>query len=899
MNIQSNAIAGHQSNVRSSQSIPSMFARKNSPELSRLSFLRSVLRVSIGLAIVGQGFLFAQTVPDSAGQPISEQQLYERGARRVYRGEYLKAISLPIGGIAAGPVQINGEARRHSWQIFRNYDGVSLPNSFFAVRAQKGGSSAIVRVLQTVGEGPYLPMKELSFRGEYPFGWFDFQEPELPVKIKMEVFSPLIPLNTKDSSIPCAIFNLTAENKGNETASVSFLATQRNPIGSQPKAAYGRNINRVVRSGNICAIQFESGLAKKNMYNGELVLATSAADAKASAQWNNLESLLEEFSRTGTIVETEKAGPSPPGETLDGAISVPFVLKPGEKRTVTFVMAWYFPNTFFNADKIREGNMYENWWPDAMGVAKDVLGRMESLTAQTRRYNEAFYQTNLPYWLLDRISSQVSILGAMNCNWAKDGFFYAFEGCNPTKGSCNGNASHVWGYVQAHARLFPDIARRMREQELAAMNPEGWLPLRFVGVDSKRPAFDGSCHEISAVLREHQICSDPAWLAGRWPAVRRAMDYMIQRWDPDEDGMLSGPQWGMDGNQGGTSSWMGSCYLNALASAGKIARLQNDMAAAGRYEAVLQRGRANQDKALFNGEYFIQIPDAEPNEDYLTGCYTDQMLGQWWALQINNGWLYPREHVKSAMAALFKYNFQPNFRTFKQWPRTFCKEDDAGMVQCTWPRGGKPPMKERLRFTDEVMSGFEYSAAALMIQAGCMREGFTVLHAAADRYDGRLREFPDPKKRPTKQLDWWNWGYSGNPFGDDECGKFYVRAMAIWSVLLACQGFEYDATTGTMEFAPLWKPENHVSFFTAAEGWGNFSQKIKGESLHASLDLKWGQLSLQTLVLTAPKAPASVEVKLSGRTIPAKFSVNKNRMEIKFSASTLIRAGEKLEVYLK
>ena len=108
--------------------------------------------------------------------------------------------------------------------------------------------------------------------------------------------------------------------------------------------------------------------------------------------------------------------------------------------------------------------MYANWWPDALGVARDVLGRLEALTAQTRLYHDTFYRTNLPYWLLDRITSQVAILSSMTCHWAKDGFFYALEGCNPDSGCCQGNATHVWGYPQAHARLFPEIARRMREK---------------------------------------------------------------------------------------------------------------------------------------------------------------------------------------------------------------------------------------------------------------------------------------------------------------------------------------------------------------------------------------------------------------------------------------------------
>ena len=88
--------------------------------------------------------------------------------------------------------------------------------------------------------------------------------------------------------------------------------------------------------------------------------------------------------------------------------------------------------------------------------------------------------------------------------------------------------------------------------------------------------------------------------------------------------------------------------------------------------------------------------------------------------------------------------------------------------------------------------------------------------AISDRYDGRLRT--GLASHPT-------WGYSGNPFGDDECGKFYARAMSVWSILLACQGYIYDGPAGVIGFKPVWKPEDHKSFFSAAEGWGLFTQR--------------------------------------------------------------------------
>jgi uncharacterized protein (DUF608 family) len=828
---------------------------------------------------------------------MDEHRLFDRGTRRVYRGEHLTGISLPVGGIAAGPIQINGEARRHIWQIFRNYPAITLPNSFFAVRAQDGKADPVVRVLQTVGEGPFAPMKALSFSGEYPFGWYTFEEPAMPMQVSMEVFSPMIPLNTKDSSIPCAIFNLTAENPGTTPVQVSFLATQHNPIGyrlgtvlkGHRGATYGGNTNRVWRDKNGMVLHLNSTRAKTDATHGDLALATPCKNAIATAQWDSMESLLTEFSRNGELPEIAEAGPTPTGETVDAAIAVPFVLQPGEKRTVTFVLAWHFSNTAFKAEKIHVGNMYANWWPDALSVARDVIQRLDSLTAQTRLFHETFYQTNLPHWLLDRISSQVAILSSMTCHWAKDGFFYAFEGCNLAGGCCEGNATHVWGYPQAHARLFPDIARRMREEIFSLMKPDGMIPVRFL-IDF--PAFDGMCHEITAALREHQITADPAWLAGQWPSIKKALDFMIQRWDKDENGMLSGPQHAMDGDQGGTTSWLGGTYLCALAAATTMARLQNDTAAATRYGMILKTGMANQDKALFNGEYFIQIPDATPRMDYLTGCYIDQMLGQWWALQVNLGWLYPIEHVRSAMTSLFRYNFHTDFHGFKQAPRTFCENDDAGMIQGTWPKGGRPKSPNVIMYTEEIMSGFEYTAACLMLQSGLVREGFTVLRAAADRYDGRLRRLPGQKEFSSL-------GTSGNPFGDDECGKFYARAMSIWSILLACQGFTYDATTRSIGFAPLWKPDDHISCFTAAEGWGTYEQKseVRGQKpeFRGQITLKYGQLRVKTLALAA-KVPVTVRVSADDKPLASRFEVKDAGILITLTEDTVIHAGQKLVV---
>ena len=449
---------------------------------------------------------------------LSDDRLFSRGQRRVYRNKHLGAISLPVGGIAAGPIQVNGEGRLAIWQVFKNYPHISVPNSFFAVRAKAGDSPPVARAVQTAGENPFTAMKSLQFSGEYPFGWYAFEDPELPVEVSLEVFSPLIPLDTRNSSIPCAIFNLTAHNTGWQAVEVAFLATQQNPIGGD----MGGSSTGVLRDRDATLLRMTTNLPANSPMYGSMALAAVGTDARTTAAWDDLTALAKRFTETGEVSGPDQAGPSQAKQRLHGAMAVPLVLQSGEKRTVRFVLAWHFPNV--QAVPGHPGNMYANWWPDALAVARDVVSRLEDLTRQTRLYNETLYATNLPYWLLDRISSQVAILSSMTCTWAKDGFFYGWEGCNPASGCCEGNATHVWGYAQAHARLFPEIGRAMRDADAGNVTPEGMLPVRF---SFHFPAFDGQCSFVMSSHREHLLSPNRKWLDGRWPIIKRTMDYMI------------------------------------------------------------------------------------------------------------------------------------------------------------------------------------------------------------------------------------------------------------------------------------------------------------------------------------------------------------------------------------
>jgi hypothetical protein len=199
-----------------------------------------------------------------------------------------------------------------------------------------------------------------------------------------------------------------------------------------------------------------------------------------------------------------------------------------------------------------------------------------------------------------------------------------------------------------------------------------------------------------------------------------------------------------------------------------------------------------------------------------------------------------------------------------------------------------------MTYADEAMTGFEYAAAATMVQYGMLKEGFMVTRAIYDRYDGRLRT-------GLTNTNYASWGYSGNPFGDDECGKFYARAMSIWSMLLACQGFIYDGPAGVIGFKPLWRPEDHVSFFTAAEGWGIFSQKRSDRAQTEQIEINYGSLKVKELLFELPEGakPVEVTVLANNQKTALSFTLDRTALQLTFDKPIVLEAGSVLKVNVK
>lgn len=582
-------------------------------------------------------------------------------------------------------------------------------------------------------------------------------------------------------------------------------------------------------------------------------------------------------------------------------------LQPGETMEVVFVVSWYFPNLELGFDDQvwrmypafdipgeaeRVGRRYGVRFSSAFDVVRHLALRVEELSGLTREWRDTWYDSTLPWWFLDRSFSSISALATNTTYLFGDGRFWGWEGV----GSCPGTCTHVYGYTQAMGRIFPEIERQLRERvdydralELTGCVSFRGGPLPQEAVSGW--AVDGQSMVIMRTLREHQMSPDDQFLRRIWPQVKQALDGLIQR-DTDRDGLLDGPQFNtLDSAWYGKIAWLSGLYVAALRAGEEMARDLGDRAFARRCRQLHERGWHKLRTELYNGEYFQNVvdPGRLDSVNSGSGCHIDQLLGASWSRQVGLHDAFASPETTQALKSLWRYNFLSDvgpYREVYKQGRRFAEAGDAGLLMCSFPRddwgfkeaSGEIKGRAFTGYLNECMNGFEYHVAGHMVWEGMVMEGLAIARAIHDRY------------RPSKR----------NPWNEIEAGDHYARSMASYGVYVAACGFEYHGPKQRLGFAPRLTPENFRGAFTAAEGWGTYSQTKDDEGFQASIALKQGRLPLSMLVLTPPAGWASIngEVEITGRRLIVSVALEAGRVMVTLPVDTVLATGEMLRVRL-
>lgn len=803
-----------------------------------------------------------------------------------YAGERSRYIAFPLGGIGSGGFSISGSGRLIDWSL-RNRPALQSYNGYshFAIKAERGGKLVDARVLN----GPYdlnpagapgmrkmfdgfghganrqtlvgVPhFRNVDFYGRFPTADLVFSDARFPGGVRMTAFSPFIPHEDRDSSMPAAMLEFEIVNSTADELTYTLAGTLGN---------YGSNSGRheFRSAAGLNAMHLTSADPElKEAERGDLTIATDAevvehTDYHFRGQWfDDLAVYWKEFARPGPLPTRHYEKPrsrhmyfQPEHTTLGARVTVPA----GGRKTVRFVISWSFPkgDAYWAFRPKPDGvipdrptptwtNYYSTQWADSLAAATDALQRWDQLKARTLAFRDGLFGTTLPAEVKDAASSTLALLRTATVIRLENGELWAWEGQHTNDGSCEGSCTHVWNYQQALAHLFPAIERTLRETEFTYnMLPSGGLTFRQKlplgnGFDIIGPCADGHFGAIIKTFRDWKLSGDTEWLKRYWPQVKRAIAYAWSdenpdRWDPDQTGILSGRQHQtLDMELFGPNSWLGSMYVAALLATSEMAAAVGDAELSAATARMGKAGADYIDTELFNGRWFIQKIDLS-DKSVLTpfdvgraagvladsfmdvywsdefgeikyqmgeGCISDQILGQWHAEVAGIGGFLDKGRVETALRSVYANNFRPTLADHFNPCRNYAFEDEGGLLIATYPEGIRQPMVAA-PYAEEVWTGIEYMSASHMIMHGLVEEGLDIVRAARNRHDGSNR----------------------NPWNDIECGSYYARSMSAWQLVNAFSGLSADFVAGTLSFAPRLKGDYRL-FWSAGMAFGTLTR---------------------------------------------------------------------------
>jgi uncharacterized protein (DUF608 family) len=824
--------------------------------------------------------------------PYLKRELYARGPQRTFGAEDGVQIAMPLGGIGAGCICLNGYGGVQDFSI-RNRPGNSqLPDT----HGSRDGAFALLHVkgrklVTRLVEGP-LPREKVynfglqgngargagyhglprfekcSFKGEYPFGTVKLSDPAVPLRVTVTGWSPLIPLDDRSSGLPCAILEYELKNPTRRRQEFTFSYHMSDLAGGGPKVKRGTHNTPIANAG----VFFRNGEAPASDGFGSAAFAMLGQRAKVKAAWfrggwfDAISALWREVS-TDTFKTDDGRNASGGGSAM-----ISGSLGPGESMTVPVVIAWHFPNIRDAAcgsvggccddDKAKVWHpYYASQWADAREVIGHVRDHYGELRSGTQAFHDALFGSTLPAHVLDAVSANLGIMKSPTVLRDADTGLWAWEGCHCESGCCSGSCTHVWNYAQAFPHLFPALERTFRERELMeSMNRAGHVTFRNPQPGGKvghgfHAAADGQLGGILKVYREWQISGDRAWLKRMYKRTKRSLDYCIGAWDPRGRGVLEEPHhntydiefWGPDG-------MCSSIYIGALCAMAEIERELGHDDQAGRYAALAKKGAAALDGKLFNGDYYIQKTTTRGLRDT---SFTKQMA---------------KVNAKSSAEDKLLKREGPKYQY-----GTGCLSDGVIGAWMAALYGVKTPLR-RANVRKHLRSIFKQNFRAdLWEHANPQRPGYALGHEAGLLLCSWPRGGKPTLPFPYSDEVWTGFEYqvashmiaeglvdealcivkaardrydgkTRNPWNEYECGSYYARAMSSYALLTELAGFRYSAATHTLWFDPKIDAGDFRTFFSTATGWGVLRQKVSRGKGTLTIDLRRGELILKRIV---------------------------------------------------
>ena len=647
---------------------------------------------------------------DKKLDPQWVKSLYRRGfpTRYLSSRNELKYIGMPVGGLQTGTLYLGGDGRLWLWDIFNdNREGIDPKTIEWAsdlhvgkkVRSRDGSAYvAPAQDIRPVEQGFSFRIQsaestqirkmeagdweDIIFEATYPRATITYIDKKLGVDIRAEVFSPFIPLDEKNSSLPCTIYSFTVVNK----------------------------------TGKDITVDITGWLGSKYPEKGSMGISALSEKAVHSGQKETTESVTESIA-----------------------------LKARESRQSHFIIAWFYPDLKLHPSIKDGGRNYSNWFAAAADVISYVKKNFSYLSETTALWCKTWQDSTLPHWFLERTFLNISTLATTTTHRLKSGRFYAWEGVGCCEGTCMHvwqyaqAMARVFPSIERDTRervdlglsLQPDgmiwyrgevvkgpaidgqagtILRFYREHQMSADDAflrNNWEKIKRATLWVIRQDRDQDGMEDTPIENTLDAVWDGqiAWLVGLCIAAVKAGQAMAEE--------------------------MNDSAFAAICSAYVEKGMKNMESKLFNGEYFIHRPD--------------EVSGRKKLGSYNT-CHIDQVYGQSWAHQVSLGRVINRNQTLSALRALWKYNFTPDVGPYirdRKGGRPYALSGEGGMVMNTNPANEAKPYGEnvtwQLGYFHECMSGFEHQVAAHMMAEGMVEEALVLTRMIHDRYHPRKR----------------------------------------------------------------------------------------------------------------------------------------------------------------
>ncbi|MFX0059353.1 MAG: GH116 family glycosyl hydrolase [Candidatus Hodarchaeota archaeon] len=612
-----------------------------------------------------------------------------------------------------------------------------------------------------------------------------------------------------------------------------------------------------------------------------------------------------------------------------GALSSSVKLHAFEEKAITFILTWYFPNHIPFGSSESMGHMYENWFKDSVEVASYIVNNIDTLHRRSLQFKEALYNSSFEYWLADSINSQLTTF-ITSSFFDKKGRFGIWEGLGccglqtldvtyygsfpvvlffpeleksqlslTAKFQLSETSEHFFKYFMAfkeNAEKFNESVKKdesilhnnekrliviKRIMEETRKNPIGRIPHSFPGNFDHVDGY--SMIELPMkfallVYRNYIYLGEKEFLDKLWYHVKLAIDQVLRIHVINEDICLPymfsrfetntyiGAQTYDGWDFYGYSIYVSSIWIASLIATIKIAEIYNEKNYAEKLRNILIKATKSIENLLWNGKYYLlwKNPHAKPNdkrEDYF--IHADGLNGQWYANLLDFGHLFDDVRTTMMLKAINKY----------------CRQPEQGLLNGFYPEKhyDKGETIDRNSQSDSPWTGTEYCVASLFIQEGMIKDGLEIVKEVYDRY---LRV--------------------GMIWSHVECGDHYYRAMDVWCVLMALEGYYYNSIKKLLRFQPKITKSDFRSVYVNSKSWGVVEQKGRKNAQIVTIIVYAGILELKEVELELihdEKRYNYVVVKLNDSKIKYEDKQKAKLISIIFENVISINPNDKLSIY--